>query len=209
MEMTFVTSCPSTPAKLAFLACLLWPWIALALLPSRGRSSAPIAAMLVPLAISTVAMWVGLLHAMQGLALSGSSPRAASAGIAEALGGVGVGAGSAAFVALFALMRRHRAIVDRGAVTMTLFLLVQLCGAIVLGATFGMARWQFAIPYTGAIVSATAVVAAAVRTWLAGRGRLEPRPIRYGLPLVAGGWALGALALWQQVGHYTAIALGR
>lgn len=213
MEETFSISSVdhhiATSTWLAILFCLFWPFVTAALMPKRGRSQAPLAAMAAPLAVSMIAMWLGLFHTLQGLAISGAWPRAAAAaGVAEALSCMAIGGASAVFIALIALLRRHRAFAGRGVVMLYASLLVELTGALLLGASIGTSWSQVTVCIVGAIVAGIVAIVAVAYTWLAARGRISAAPLRFAVPLLAAVCGIAGIVVWQQVERYAAIASG-
>jgi hypothetical protein len=111
---------------------LVWPFVVLGFLRSRGRSSVPLAAMIVPFAMATCGTWVGLINVLRGASISGGGRASMAAGIAEALTMLIFGAFSASAVALVALIRRHRPVADRGVLILTVLIVANAVAAIVM-----------------------------------------------------------------------------
>src|SRR5687767_4063869 len=103
----------SSTTYLITFFCVLWPFATLTFLPRRQTSTAPVLAMLLPVAAAVCGVWIGLANGMLGMALSGrGGVMAVSAGIAEAFAGLGFALFSAILIAVLALIRRPRPVMD-------------------------------------------------------------------------------------------------
>lgn len=210
MEMTLVTNCssPSLITKLIVLCCLFWPIAAASFLSPRSKSAGPIAAALVPLALSVGGMLIGLLRTLEGMAISGSGRggAAAAAGIAEALAFLMTGACFAVIVIVVAAIRRHRPFVDRLTAVLFALLFAEVAGALFISATIASGMWQFYATLTGAGVAGVVALIAAVWTFLTGRGRVSSRPLPFGVWAIAVLCVVTGVIVWRWVLHYMAIA---
>jgi hypothetical protein len=211
MEMTLATNCssPGLLAKLLILACLFWPFIAASFLSRRSTSAGPMAAVLVPLALSVSGMLMGLYRALEGMSISGGGRAAVSAGIAEALMFLRIGAFFAVIVLIVAAIRRHRPFVDRLTAALFALLVAETIGALFLAANIGKEPWQLHACLIGASIAALTAVVAAVWTFRTGRGRATSQPIPYAvIAFVATSILLGVFIREATV-HYMMIAMGR
>ena len=210
MDFSTATVCstPSLTAKLIILICLFWPFIAASFLSRRGTSAGPIAATLVPLALSVGGAFIGLHNTLRGLAISGSRPggAAAAAGVAESLTFLTTGAFFAMIVLIVAAIRRHRPFVDRVTAVLFSMLIVEVAGALYMGATLANGRWQFYSSLAGAGVAGVIAIIAAVWMFLTGRRRVSSRLLPYGLPVLAVLCAVTSVIVWRWVQHFIVIA---
>ena len=138
--------------KIIALFCIVWPFLAMASVPRRGRSSAPIAAGLVVLAVILCGIWLELSNA-GGASMSD----AVTTGSALAVWPLG-------WILILSLVLRHRPAVDL--VVMVLGAL--LCLSVVIA-------WIFATLFTPHVVSVlfarvgaavTLMIAIAAAVWL-------------------------------------------
>lgn len=207
MELSSVHVHRSPIDQAVILFCFVWPFIALALMRSRVRSPSPVAAMLAPLALSTTMIWFGLVNSKMGMDVSASRGAALAAGIAEALSSLYFGGWSAVFVAVIALVRRHRPVVDRVTAAIACAVIANIAAAIIGGQR--IISLSFGVAVSGA---ATGVIAASVAiAWcvLHKRGDRATHVLRFGLPLFLALAVVTGAVVWQQVQHYIAIAIGR
>jgi hypothetical protein len=198
MSVGTVYVTPSIYAKLLVVFCVLWPFMAWSLIRHRGRSSAPLAAMLVPLALSVGVMWLGFERVLIGMAYSGRGIAAASAGLAEALSVLFAGALSAGLVAVLALIRRHRPLVDTPIAMLYTLSIAEVATALLLAPRIAVVQWQLYFIYSAAILAALIAIAAFLRAWLAARNRTTAPAHRYGLALLLLASLTTAFAVWQQ-----------
>jgi len=210
MDISLATDCstPSFIAKLIVLICLFWPFIAASFLSRRGTSAGPIAAALVPLALSVAGMLMGIVRVIEGMAFAGS-PRlgaAVSAGIAEALGFTGIGAGFTLLVVIVAAIRRHRPYVDRLTATIFALLFAEVIAALFLVRSIANERWQLYAWLTGAVLAAIVAIVAAFWVFRTGRGRTTSQPIPYGITIFVIASVVIGVLVWQSVQHYALIA---
>jgi len=132
-------------ANLLLLFCFFWPFIALAFLRNRDRSPMPFLAMLLPVALATCVMWIGFANAIGAMAISGGSPVAISAGLAEALAMIVAAVFCAVFVAIAALLRGHRPVADHFTVVMALAVAAEIVSALLFIAFIEPAERQIVL----------------------------------------------------------------
>jgi len=210
--MSPVTDCspPSHMAQLCVIISLFWPFLAASFLSRRGTSAGPIAAVLVPLALSVAGMLMGIVRAIEGMTIMGT-PRigaAVSAGIAEALGFTGIGAGCTVLVIIVAAIRRHRPYVDRLTATIFALLFAEVIAALFLVRSIANERWQFYAWLTGAAVAAIAAIVAAFWAFRTGRGRTTSQPIPYGITIFVIASVILGLFVRQEMLGYMWTAMG-
>ncbi|HEX2060466.1 MAG TPA: YIP1 family protein [Thermoanaerobaculia bacterium] len=163
------------------LVLLVWPLVAAAWMRKRGRSPAPFAAMLVPLAAGVAGSWLALYATLRGLAISGAAPHAAAAGIRDALLCIPVGGAFALASGVAALIRRHRAFVDGVVLFLLGVLVIEIACLLFVCATIASGRWQFSAVAAGGVTAAIAAAMAAWWTFVTGRGRVTARIVRFGI----------------------------
>jgi hypothetical protein len=113
---------------------------------------------LVPLAVASVGVWLGLENVRRVLAMLGrSGGPIAAAGIAEARSMFYVGGFFAFVVIVIATVRRHRPIVDRVTTVLVAMLIVDVIAAF-------FASMNASVLITGAIFSGVIALLAAFRT---------------------------------------------
>jgi hypothetical protein len=94
---------------LVVLFCAFWPFLAMFSVPRRGRSSAPIAAALVALAVIGCGMWINLATIVDS-----EWSRPAALLVARNTLEMGwIAVWPVAWIAILSLIRRHRPIPDR------------------------------------------------------------------------------------------------
>jgi hypothetical protein len=207
MTLSSTTASPSLAQIWLILFCVIWPFAAWPLMPSRGRSSAPLAAMLVPMALSVGVMWLGLARCLYGMAVSGGGVASIAAGIAESLGVLSVGAISAGAVAVLALIRRHRPTADTPIVMLYALTMAEVASALWFRPRAAVIESQHIFCYAAAILAGMIAVAAFVRAWLTARGRSLAPTRRYGLALVLVATVATGFAVWHQAARFTSIAI--
>lgn len=210
-DMSLMTVCvtPSPIARLIVLICFFWPFIALSLLSRRATSAGPVAAALVPLALSGTGVWFGLIRTMEGRSLIGGGTAAVAAGIAEALTMLYMGGFFAILTIAFAAIRRHRPIVDRMTAALLALLILSLTGALFSAAAIANGAGNISLFLAAAIVTAALAVAATIWTYLTGRGRAPSTPLPHGLPVATILIAVMGVVVWELAHGYIAIAMGR
>lgn len=207
MEMEFTYVCVLRPVwwRLAVMLCVFWPFIAISFLSRRGRSSAPLTAMLLPLTVALCGTWIGIASVLRGMAVSGSGRGAAfAAGLAESIGTLSIGAFSAVAVALAALIKRHRPVADRFTTVLALFFVADTIAALLFArfATFEIASLVF----VGMGVAAAIAVATAVWLFLVARNRVAPSPLPFAVPAMAIVVLALGFVVWYHVQRYQDIA---
>lgn len=199
---------------LVLIALLVWLLFAALFLRSRTRSAAPVAAMLVPFAVSLAGVWDGLSGTVRGMVVSGAGNASASAGFAEALTSLRSSVVVAFVIAAVAAFRRYRPIFDR--VTAVLFAVIAL--GVVAALLFArsiqdppaIGRAHEVTLVIGKIVSTLVALIAAVWTFLTGRSRITTRPLPRAFTIAAllVITALG-VAVHRAVQHYRDVAGSR
>ena len=199
--------CHSDEWNWTILACMFWPILAGGLLRRRETSAAPIAAVVVPLALSVALMWHGLFNAFRGMPRFGAQQFPwMAAGIADAFSVIDFGAFSALAVVIVTALCRHRPVLDRTTASLVAMILLGILAALAysqwlaMGGAVRMSHGYFLI--AAAIVSLLVAVAALGWTVLTGRGRISPRPIRYGVPAAALFLVVTYGLAWQSSQHY-------
>lgn len=189
------------PFATAILAlCLLWPLFVLGFLRTKTRSSAPLAAMILPFALAACGTWVGLINVVRGAEMVGSYTGAAmAAGVAEALMMLVFGAFAASAVALVALIRRHRPVADRGVLVLTALVVTNAVAAIVFAPAMPIA-------IVGAITALAIAVAAVVWLFAVARTIVTPHPLPRSAVVVFVSIVLVAIVAWQRVEAFVHIA---
>lgn len=205
MDLTLVTACPSPAGRLIALFCFFWPFVSIAVIRKRGHSSAPVAAMLLPLAVALLGTWIGIMETLRGMALSGSGIAASAAGFAEALHALFTGACSAAGVAVVALIKRHRPVVDWPTA-----LIASLFAAGTIGALLFLRFFSFeiaALVFVGIGIAAAIALAAAVWLALVAANWRRPSSLPAAGPAIAVCMVLLAVLVWYDLRRYTEIAM--
>lgn len=172
MEMTFVSVHPPLYESLIALFSFVWPFVALRYVRSRGRSPAPVLAMLVPVLVASCGTWLGLHGILYGMTVlsTGRDPWVI-AGIADAFAVLRFGAYSACGVALVALIRRHRPALDRATVSIAVLLAAEVIAAAAVAAHLDPLPRNVYLVRAGAIVAGVVAAAAAVSMFLLSRKR--------------------------------------
>ena len=209
MEMEFICIYPgpSPITKLLVLICFFWPFVAISFLPRRGKSAAPVVAALVPLALSSVDVWLGLMSVTRGMAITGVGERATAAGIADSLARLFIGGCFAIAVIVFAAIRRHRPIVDRMTAMLAAVFIVNVIGVLIAGAM--IRQVIVAVLIAGAIVAGIVAVAAIVWTFQTGRGRVTSAALPHGVAVVAILMVVIGVIVWELAHGYLTFAMGR
>ncbi|HEV7238921.1 MAG TPA: hypothetical protein VGQ36_06735 [Thermoanaerobaculia bacterium] len=159
---------PSTALKVIALFCMVWPFLAMASVPRRGRSSAPIAAMLVVLAVILCGVWLELSNVAGAAALD-----TFKTGLAVAVWPTG-------WIAILTLVLRHRPVIDRMVIILGALLCVSVFAAVVSPPVASVFFARGAAAMTLAIA-----IAAAVRLFLVTRAsktsKADPALLRDGV----------------------------
>jgi hypothetical protein len=113
MDLTNFRPCPSDAQMIVTLFCLAWPFLALGAISNRGRSSAPFVATLVALAGIASGVWLDLSNLVVGMAITNSGRQPVITGARYVFEMAWIALWPIGWIALFALLRRHRPIVDR------------------------------------------------------------------------------------------------
>ena len=188
------------------LFCVFWPFASFSFLSRRSATPAPIAAVLLTVALPTGLMWVGFINVVRGMAITGAGRgAAAAAGFAEALFAPLFSAFSIVVIAVSALIRRHRPVVDRVCAALAAGVIAELAGALLFPRYFSLSMAWIAI--AGAITSLLIAILAAVWLVLLTRGRVQPRAIPFGVSVVAASFAIMAVIVYQHARHYMFIAM--
>lgn len=172
MDLRGAYVCHSDEWNLAVVLCFFWPIIAAGLLRSRQTSTAPIAAIVAPFAVSVALMWHGLYNVLLGMARSGAWRPAAMFGVSDALSAIKIGAASALAVAIIAALRRHRPVLDRTTASLVALTLLSVFAVLAysrwlaLGGVPQIAHGYFFV--AGAIASVIVAAAAVVWAFLEG-----------------------------------------
>lgn len=157
--------------------------------------------MLIPLAIALAETWLGIVRVHMGMPIGSGLTSAMAAGIAEALRMMIFGAISATFVAMVALLRRHRPLLDPPSA-----ILVALWIAVANAALFG--KYASVLPFVGASAAFVIAIAAFVWLFLVSRRRMTARPVPFGAPVAAASVILMLFLVWQRASFYIAKAMG-
>jgi hypothetical protein len=174
MEMSIPTA-PPLATTIAVLFMMVWPFVAAVLLRSRRRSSAPLLAMLVPIAVGTACAYAILLLVLQHLSISGAKPSAEAVAVRHSVNLIRLGVLCAVVVAIAAMIRHHAPAIDRALVLLASMLAIEITGAVGLGADIASGLWQFPACYAGIIVTSLTAAAAIVRILLL-RAPAQPDP---------------------------------
>ena len=210
MELSSVHVHHTTTFTLFVLFCLFWPFIILSALPRRDRSAGPVAAALVPIALFTAEVWIGLIDTVRGMPLSGGWSRVViAAGIAESFSALYAAAFFVAAVIVFTAIRLHRPFADRITATLFALLMIDIAVARIAVATLmSPPWWRYATAaIAGGIVALLIAIIAAVWTFRAGRGRVVSRALPYGITIMLAVAAIVGVIVWQTVQQYRAIAI--
>ena len=208
MSLTGIHSSPSAIVQLLVFFCLLWPFVTPGLFHRGEHSSAPVLAMLLPLTLAMGLMWVGLANVIRVMAISGSDA-ATAAGIAEALVTPTAALFPIVLIAIFALMRRHRAALDHFSAAIAAGLLVELVAALLFSARIAPTQRNATLALVWAGSALVLAVLTTVRLVLVVRGRVALAPLRFGVTIATLSFAAAGVVLYQQVHRYMAIAIGR
>jgi hypothetical protein len=175
MDISSVTPCPSPVLLLVTLFCFVWPFLAMAAVSRRGRSSAPIAAALVALAVILCGIWLDLSNLVGAMAITGvgretmvtAARDTFETGAALAMWPIG-------WILILSLVLRHRPIVDRVVIALS----VLLCASAVTAWSFV----TFLEPSAGYVLFARVAAAAtlAIAIWAAVRLFVVTRPVSRG-----------------------------
>lgn len=168
---------PSTAAMVAMLFCFLWPFLTMASVAKRTRSSAPLHAALVALAVIVCAIWVELSNLVVGMAKSGGNRESLIFWAREVFDIAPLALWPLGWIAILSLLRRHRPAIDR-----TLIALAGLLCAIVIAALNfttlvapGVAF--FVLARTGAAIALVIALAATARFFLLTRASKNPEAV--------------------------------
>lgn len=206
MELSFVCIHHGAAVQAVTLFCILWPFATLAFLRSRQTSTAPVLAVLLPIAVAECGSWIVLADVVGAMALARRSPMATAAGSAEALCILSVAAFSAALIAVFALVRRHRPVMDRFSAVLAAVLLIEIVAAMIFAARLAPSKSLILF----ALVSAGAVfliaLAIAVRIIAVLRGRIRSRAIPYAVAVAVVLYIVTAVVVYREIERYVDIA---
>lgn len=149
---------------IVMLFCLAWPFLALASISKRGRSSAPFVAVLVALAMIGSAVWFDLSNLVVGMSLSNSDRQSVIQWAPDVFETGWIAVWPIGWIALFALLRRHRPVVDR-----TLAVLAGLWCAIAIAA---LGYPYIVAPSVACIIGARVIAGIALAIAVVAAGRL-------------------------------------
>ena len=189
--------------RIGFLITFVYSaWCVMTLV--RRRSSQPGVLAVIPLLVSLPGVFLAFARVAEGMARSGAGPVALSAGLAEALHSLFIGAVVSALLALVGAVRGPRESSLRATVATVLFMAIPAAVTIWFAADLGSVRW-FAQPQVqrslgGSIVTAVASIAFLA---IAFRRRLQPSVIAVGVTAVA-----IAVVVWQRIEMYRRVAMG-
>lgn len=195
MDLNDMYGPPALTTELAAFFCLAWPLFAWLFFRRGGRSSAPVTATLIPLAITLTEAWLGIARVIEGRTIPGGVVRWLIEGLMMLL----FGALSAGGVAIVALLRRHRPVLDRVSA-----ILIVLWIAVTNVVLFG--RYTTVLPFVGAGVAGLIAITAFVWLVVVARGRGTSRPVPFGAPVAAGSMILVLVVVWQRVHDYVQMA---
>lgn len=162
MEMTHVELTPAM--KLVLWFCLFWPFLAMSSIPRRGRSSAPIAAALVALAVIACLVWIELAGIVEGARLAGLNRETSIAIARQTFSVAWLAVWPIGWIAVLSLIRRHWPIPDGFVVALTALLCVAAIAALNFVA-FLSPRMMYMIFARAAAAFALAIALAAA-VWL-------------------------------------------
>ena len=140
-----IASSLSTAQKLVAVFCLVWPFLAMASVPRRGRSSAPLSAVLVALAVVVCGAWLDFAR--------GEDIR------------WGIALWPVAWIVVLSLALRHRPAVDRYVVVLGTILAIEVLIAVLFVDALMPVFARAAAAMTIALA-----MAAAIRLFVATRG---------------------------------------
>lgn len=205
MDLRHAYICPSPTGMLISLFLFFWPFVSLAVIRKRGHSSAPVSAMLLPLAVALLGTWIGMMESVRGMALAGSGIASVAAGFAESLQTLFTAMYSAAAVAVVTLIKRHRPVADR--VTAVIALLI---AAGTIGALLFLRFFSFEIGrllFVGIGVAAAIAVATAFWLVAVAANWFRPPALPAAGPAMAVCLVLLAVLVWYDMRRYTEIAM--
>jgi hypothetical protein len=175
MNMMPIPVAPPVATTIAVLFFMAWPFLAAMLLRSRRRSSAPLLAMLVPIAVGTACAYAILLLTLQHLAITGAKPIVEAALVRHSGNLIRLGVLDAVVVAIAMMMRHHAPAIDRVLVLLASMVVVEIAGARGIAAMIASGQWQFPACYAGIAISSLTAAAAMLRIILL-RGPSVPSP---------------------------------
>lgn len=176
MDISSVTPCPSPALLLVTLFCFVWPFLAMAAVSRRGRSSAPIAAALVALAVILCGLWLELSSLVGAMPITGVGRETMTMAARDTFEtGAGLAIWPIGWIVILSLVLRHRPIVDR----VVIVLAILLCASVVT-AWSCVAFLEPSVGYVlfargAAAVTLVIAIASAVRLFVVTR-RLEADP---------------------------------
>lgn len=205
MDLSHAFVCPTPTAMFIQLFLFFWPFVSLTIIRKREQSSAPVSAMLLPLAVALLGTWIGIMEGLRGMAISGGGIGSAAAGFAESLHMLLAGACSAAGVAVVALIKRHRPVADRVTTLIALLFVAGTIGALLFlrFLTFETA-W---LVFVGIGVAAATAIAAAVWLTIVAANWRRPSSLPAAGPAMAVCMVLLAMLVWYDLRRYTEIAM--
>lgn len=185
--------------KVTRIFCLLWPFVSIAFLRDRGRSFAPLTAMLVPLTVSACGMWLFLIEVMRGMALSGAE-RAFAAGFADAYELLFWGGFSALAVSAFALKKKHVPSADFGATAIAALLMINVVLALMVTPT--------RLVLLGAAFAIVLALGAFAWLWVVHRERVQLRAIPYGVTILVIAAVILGFVVQSRIDALRRVAMG-
>lgn len=162
MDLTLTTAHRfSTAEELTMLFCVLWPFVARRFFFPRSSSSAPISAMVLPIALVEAAIWWTIANFLGYMPLTTKVIPWDLPALTES---AWVLLWTAFWIAVMALIRKHRPVPDAGAIALSALV---LAGAISIRVYVAVAELTRAFVY-GAVAAALASVgiALAALVWL-------------------------------------------
>ena len=156
--------CHTTAYNVVALFCIVWPFLAMASVPRRGRSSAPLDAIFVALAVVACGLWLDLGDVVRGLPLSGG--RLESAGY-ELRAASAVALWPIAWIALLALVLRHRPKVDSFVITLAVILAIHIVAAFLFVQVLAPSKSLIVFARAAAAMTIVTAMTAALRLFFA------------------------------------------
>ena len=200
MDLSSIVDFEPVTTKVLRWFSLFWPLMALAFLRNRGRSFTPLAAMLVPLTVAALAMWLALIYVVRGVLAGGGGRHALAAGFADAYELPFWGGCSALAVLAFALKKRHDPAADPASLVLTLLLAANVVFALVVRPTNAV--------LAGALFAGVLVIAALVRLFLAAREREHRAPVPYGFTAFLIATIVLGFIVQARIGELRRVAMG-
>ena len=158
VDLTHAYVTATDAQKVVAIFCMVWPFLAMASLPRRGQSPAPLLAAIVALAVVGCGLWVDLANAA-GAAVS----------TRDAFAVTRIALWPLAWIAVYALILRHRPRLDPFVITLAVCLALHVLAAVLFVQVLAPSKPLIVFARAAAAVMIVTAMTAALRLFFATR----------------------------------------